>query len=213
MTKYISALGCSDVGQDGILRAIGNRAGLFIRNLAAPVLFVVAATVLSAAHLSGGDQPTVPISALKEVETATDRQFAGDPWQFLGDTRGTYLSGYGAVFTFELSLVQMPTVWPFNPTITPQQKKSVHDRKAKQLPILEQIMRDSIVKAASSLQTLPPSESIVFDAHLLYQPPNEDLTGLPWRVTMTANRQKILDAVANHATPAQLASLIEERKE
>jgi hypothetical protein len=73
-------------------------------------------------------------------------------------------------------------------------------------------MRDSVVKAASSLQTLPPSESIVFEAHLLNNP-YEDYSGLPWRVTMTANRQKIMDAVARHAAPAEISSLIEERKE
>ncbi len=134
------------------------------------------------------------------------------PGRFLGDTRGTYLPGYGALFTFELSLVRVTPVTPFNPVFTAQQKKTFHDRKVQQLPVLEKVMRDFVVKAASSLQTLPASENIVFEAHLLSQS-YEDHTGLPWRVTMTANRQKLLDAVAAHATPVQLSSLIEERKE
>ena len=176
------------------------------------LLLVAAAAVSFAATLAGGAQLTVPISSLKEVEAATDQLFAGDPWELLGFTRGTYLPGYGALFTFEMSLVHVTPVTPFNPVFTPQQKKTFHDRKIQQLPVLEKIMRDSVVKAASSLQTLPGSENIVFEAHLLSQS-YEDHTNLPWRVSMTANRQAILDAVAHHASPAELSSLIEERKQ
>ncbi len=159
-----------------------------------------------------GNETHVSASNLKEVEVATDARFTGDPWQMLGYTRGTYLPGYGAVFTFEMSLIQATPISPFHPTVTPLEKKTLHDRKIKQLAVLKDVMRDQIVKTASSLGALPPSENIVFEAHLLSQS-YEDISGLPWRLSMTANRQKILDAVARHANAAELSSLIEERKE
>ncbi len=164
------------------------------------------------AYASWVDQPLVNISALKEVETSTDARFRGDPWEMLGDTRGTYLPGYGAVFTFEMSLVQMTPISPFHMSVTPQEIKSVHDRKVKQLAVLKDTMRDLIAKASASLTGLPASEQVVFEARLLYQP-YEDHTGLPWRLAMIGNRQKMLDAIARHATPADIAALIEERKE
>jgi len=154
----------------------------------------------------------VSMSALKVVEQFTDAQFKVEPWEMLGDTRGSYLPGYGAVFTFEMSLVHAPMIWPFQMTITPEEKNSIHNRKLKQLPVLKQSMRDLIVKSASTLTTLPASENIVFEAHLLSQP-YEEQEGLPWRLTMTAQRQKVLDAVQHRASPADFAAIIEERKE
>ena len=174
-------------------------------------LALVAVTT-SGATISAGNNSHVSVSSLKEIETVTDSQFAGDPWEMLGYTRGTYLPGYGVVFTFEMSLIQATPISIFHPTVTAQERKTVHDRKLKQLGVLEQIMKDMVVKAATSIAAVPPAEEIVFEARLLSQP-YEDHDGLPWRVTMSANRQKILDAVARHAAPAGLAALIEERKE
>jgi len=165
-----------------------------------------------AAHVDAGNQPAVTITNLKDIEDATDVRFKADPWQLLGFTRGTYLPGYGVVFTFEMSLTRAESINPFHPTVTPQEVKSLHERKLKQLAILRDAMRDLVVKTASSVTSLPPTEQIVFEAHLLGQS-YEDQTGLPWRLTMTANRQQLLDALARHATPAELAALIGERKE
>ena len=184
-----------------------------MKSVFTPILLVAVTALSFAARVSGDNPSTVPIAALKQVETITDGRFSSDPWNMLGYTRGTYLPGYGAVFTFEMSLVTVTPISPFHPTVTPEEIKNVHDRKIKQLAILKDTMRDLVVKAAASLTTLPPSEQIVFEAHLLGQS-YEDHTGLPWRLTMiSANRQKILGAVASHATPAEMAALIEERKE
>jgi hypothetical protein len=73
-------------------------------------------------------------------------------------------------------------------------------------------MRDLIVKSATALSAIPPTEQITFEAFLDYFS-FEDRTGLPRRLVMTANRQKLLDAVARHAPVAELAALIQEREE
>lgn len=167
---------------------------------------MLALTVLTSARSQ------VPLATMKQAEVAVDARFAGDPWEMLGYTRGTYLPGYGVVFTLEMSLVQATPISPFHPSATPQEIKGIHDRKIKQLAVLRETMRDLIVKTATSLSTLSPNEQIVLEAHLLSQA-YEDHTGLPWRLSMSANRQAMLDAVARHATQAELAALIEERKE
>ncbi len=154
----------------------------------------------------------VSMTALKAVEKFTDSKFSDQPWELLGDTRGTYLPGYGAVFTFEMSLVNVSPLTPFHMTVTEEEKKSIHDRKLRQLVVLRQSMHELIVRTASTLTDLPPAENIVFEAHLLDQP-FENHEGLPWRVAMTVQRQKILAATARHARPAELDALIEERKE
>ena len=106
----------------------------------------------------------------------------------------------------------MTPPFPFHPEISPAEIKDIHARKLKKLPLLKSAMRDLIVKAASSLITLPPTEQITFEA-FLDSFSFEDRTGLPRRLTMTASRQKILDAVARHATADDLAALIEIREE
>jgi hypothetical protein len=161
------------------------------------------------------NEPVVSLASLKVVEDAATKLFMPDsidPWEALGDARGTYLAGYGTVFTFEMSLVNVTPITPFHVEITAQEIKSVHARKIKKLPVLKSAMQDLIVKAATSLTTQPPTEQITFEAFLDYFS-FEDRTNLPRRLVMTVSRQKILDAVARHAPATEFATLIEEREE
>ncbi len=177
-----------------------------------PLLLLALAGVSLAATLATGADSRVTITVLKEVEKITDSQFATGDWDWLGNTRGTYLHGYGVVFTFEMTLARVAPLTPFNATITPQEVKAIHDRKLKQISVLRNALQDLLVRSAQTLKTLPAGENIVFDAHLLSQS-FEDHSNLPWRVTMTANKQKLLDAVANNASRSAIAALIEEREE
>ena len=159
-----------------------------------------------------GTKPAVPIAALKTVETAANTRFlpdGNDPWDLLGVTRGTYLPGYGAIFTFEMSLVFVTPVSPFHMTVTPAEVKAAHERKVKKLVVLKGAMRDLLLQAASTLATMPPSEQISLQA-VLVNFSFEDNTGLPHRLMMTATRQKLLDAATTHA---DLATVIEEQEE
>ena len=168
--------------------------------------------------LCAGTEPAVTVSAMKVVEDTITQQFLHDaadpidPWEPLGDARGTYLPGYGALFTFELDLVNVTPITPFHVSISPQEVKSVHARKVKKLPLVKSAMRDLLVKSATTLSTLPPTEQITVEAFLDYFS-FEDRANLPRRLIMTASRQKILDAVARHASEADFAALIEERDE
>jgi hypothetical protein len=157
----------------------------------------------------------VPLNILKEVEKATDTRLLAapaDPWNVLGNARGTYLPGYGAVVTFELTLANLTPVSPFHPTVTAQEKRSGHDRKAKNLLALKAAMREMVTHAATALTPMPGNEQITFEA-FLFNFNWEDRSGLPDRLTICANRQKVADAVARHASAKEMASLFEERSE
>jgi hypothetical protein len=162
-----------------------------------------------------GSEPVVSISALKIVEKATNDQFpsVGDePWEPLGAARGTYLPGCGAVFTFEMSLINVMPMGPFRPEYTAKELQSIHDRKIKKLVVLKSAVRDLLVKAAASLSAMPPGEQITFEI-FVDSWGFENRTGLPRRLTMTASRQKLLDAGARHTTPEEMASMIAEQEE
>ncbi len=182
-------------------------------------LLALAAILVAGYAVAAGNsyklEPIVSLSALQRVEKATNDRFApgaGDSYELLGDARGTYLPGYGGLFSFEMNLVNVEPITPFHMTVTPQEIKSIHERKIKQLAVLKNAMRELMIQSAGSLSTLPPTEQITFEAFLIHLS-FEDRSGLPRRLTMTTSRQKLLDAAANHATPAALASLIEEREE
>jgi hypothetical protein len=160
-------------------------------------------------------KPAVSLTSLKEVEKATDTRLLAapaDPWNVLGNARGTYLPGYGTIVTFELTLANLTPVSPFHPTVTAQDKRSGHDRKAKNLIALKAAMREMVEHAATALATMPGGEQITFEA-FLFNFNWEDRTGLPDRLTICANRQKLADAVTRHANAKEMASLFEERSE
>jgi hypothetical protein len=174
-------------------------------------LFVAISTVAWAQT----PNPAVPLATIKEVEKATDTRLGvapADPWNVLGDARGTYLPGYGTVVTFELTLANLTPISPFHPTVTAKERSSGHDRKAKNLAALRMAMREMATNAAAKLTAMPANEQITFEAFLLYFS-YEDRTGLPERLIICADRQKIADAVARHATAKEMASLFEERSE
>lgn len=160
-------------------------------------------------------KPAVPLATVKEVEKATDTRLGvapADPWNVLGDARGTYLPGYGTVITFELTLANLTPISPFHPTVTAEERRSGHDRKTKNLAALRLAMREMAANAAAKLTAMPASEQITLEAFLFYFS-YEDRTGLPDRLIICADRQKIADAVARHATAKEMASLFEERSE
>lgn len=171
--------------------------------------------LMAAASWAQAPKPAVPVTSLKEVEKATDMRLLtppADPWNVLGNARGTYLSGYGTVVTFELTLANLTPVSPFHPTVTAQERRSGRDRKAKNLIALKAAMREMVAHAATTLATMPGDEQITFEA-FLFNFNWEDRTGLPNRLTVCGNRQKVADAVARHATAKEMASLFEERSE
>ncbi len=72
-------------------------------------------------------------------------------------------------------------------------------------------MRSLITNASSTLEGLPANERIAMEAILLDGPGEKSVREIPRRIFMSVEKQKLLDAKANHATAAELAALVEEQ--
>jgi hypothetical protein len=172
------------------------------------ILLVSLATVCFAAS-----EPIVSLASLKSVEASMKdrlRSNIKDPYDLLGEPRGTYLEGYGAVFTVYLNLVLLPAlqISPFNPD-SGKEVIELHARKARKIEDLKATMRELMTGASKSLLNLPPQERIVMEA-FLFNYSWEQTRGLPHRIMLTAYKQKLIDAVNHHATPEEMAALFQE---
>lgn len=111
-----------------------------------------------------------------------------EPVYMLGQTRGVYLQGYGAVFSVELDLIQSPTVNPFHGAISKQDVASTHTRKMKQLGLLQDAVRRQMIACAKGLDAVPADQQLVMVVRLDYQP-WEDTEKLPSQIVLSADRK------------------------
>jgi hypothetical protein len=167
---------------------------------------ILAATLIFASVETG-----VTRASLSTVETSLNdklRVVGPDPYDLLGLTRGTYLAGYGVVFTFEVNLVYSTGPNPFRPPMTREEIASLRDRKFRKLLILKDTMRRTMANAAA-LPGLSPNDHVAVEAFLLYYS-WENQTGLPRRILMTASRNSLLEAASNNA---DLTRVIQEQQQ
>jgi hypothetical protein len=161
-------------------------------------------------------EPRVSRAILTAVEGTINQTFAtrgADSYDLLGTARGTYLEGYGALYTIELDLVSVGPLdmSPFRPSMSPAEIAAIRERKLKKVSVLKEAMRNILVNASGTMEGLPSNERIAMEA-ILFNFRWEDSKGLPRRVFMSAEKQKLLDAKAAHAGPAELAAVIDEQE-
>src|ERR1700710_1475010 len=131
-----------------------------------PLLLIAVAGLCFAAAES-----RVSRASILAVEGAINEKFSArtaEPYDVLGPARGTYMDGYGALFTVELDLVNAGplTLSPFKQTISAEEIASLRDRKTKKLVILKESMRTLMMNAGGTLEGLPPNEHIAMEAIL-----------------------------------------------
>jgi hypothetical protein len=172
----------------------------------APLSAQVARPVSANARVSGGIEtapPRVTLTSLAGLARGFDRSFrmyaVTDPIDVLGNTRGIYLDGFGAVFTTELSPVFTPGLSPFQPNISQQDKEKVRQRKLARLPVVERLMNSMLQSAAKDL-AVPDDQQIVVAVNFVYLP-YEDTSGLPGQMVVKATRHAILSG-------AQIAAMV-----
>jgi hypothetical protein len=172
----------------------------------APLSAQVARPVSANARVSGGIEtapPRVTLTSLAGLARGFDRSFrmfaVTDPIDVLGNTRGIYLDGFGAVFTTELSPVFTPGLSPFQPNISQQDKEKVRQRKLARLPVVERLMNSMLQSAAKDL-AVPDDQQIVVAVNFVYLP-YEDTTGLPGQMVVKGTRHAILSG-------AQIAAMV-----
>ena len=145
----------------------------------------------------------VTLASLATLARSFDRDFRTfaltDPIDVLGNTRGVYLDGFGAVFTTELSPIYTPGLSPFRPNISDKDKAQVRQRKLARLPVVERLMNSMLQSAAKELATVPEDQQIVVMVNFVYLP-YEDTTGLPGQLVVQATRSAILSGAQIDAT-------------
>jgi hypothetical protein len=175
-------------------------------------LLIAVATLCFAAT-----EPRVSRATLVAMEHSLQEKLAApspDPYDLVGYARGTYLNGYGVLFTTELDLINAGVLnaTPFKPTVSKEEITATHERKQKKLVALRDTMRTWMMNASPAMEGLPPNERIAMEA-VLYNYSWEDTKGIPHRVFMSAEKQKLLDAKAAHADQTALAAIIEEQQQ
>jgi len=138
----------------------------------------------------------IPRATFDSLERRFDGAFdkVGQPEQpidLLGNTRGVYLDGYGAVFTTEMSLVATLGPSPFLTSIPKDLVVKTHQRKVERLPILRKTLRELMKAAGQTLDQLPANQQIVMVVRLDYRP-WEDTTGLPGQILMRTDRKSAM---------------------
>src|SRR5579872_521758 len=168
------------------------------------MLLIVAAIAIAAA-------PRVSRDAMHAMEISFDKRIqtlsVDAPFELLGNTRGVYLEGYGAVFTSEVNLMLSANISPFQTSMPKEYIVKLRQRKLERVPILKKSMQEEMMAMASSLDAVPANEQIVLGVTLLYHP-WEDTTGLPSQILMQAERQKLLDVQLGRTSRSSLDSII-----
>jgi hypothetical protein len=142
----------------------------------------------------GGERSPVALQTLTAIEKDFDGRIAStggaDPCVLLSGTRGLYVTGFGAVFTSDVDLINSPAIGIFQTSMPADRKADVHKRKLAQVTLLENSMRQMLMSLAqsASLKSMPGTDQIVVGVRLMYRP-WEDTSGLPGQIVMRADRQ------------------------
>ncbi len=154
----------------------------------------LAVVLLAGVAIAAQERAKVTRPMLASVEGSMDKAFGkiypDNPFLVLGNSRGVYLDGYGAVFSAEVNLV-LAAGGPFRGKVTKEEAEHHRKEKLQRIPLLRKSMKTALVGAAMSLDTLPPEEKVVL-AVSLFQHSWEDLNGVPQQIVVSAQRKTLL---------------------
>jgi hypothetical protein len=164
------------------------------------IVFLLAASEQSAAQIAPMKVPSTVVRTTGKVSvstmTALEKRFnerlaglfdAGDPLDLLGNTRGVYVDGFGAVFTAEVSLAVTPAAGPFRGKITKEFADAIRQKKIQRLPFLQASMKEMMHNMGALFIQVPEDQQMVLVVRFYYEP-WEDMNGMPSQIVMKANR-------------------------
>jgi hypothetical protein len=157
---------------------------------------VLSLILVSAAYAAAGETPRVNRTQMEIAEKGLDatlQRFCSDNTRTLiGLSRGVYLDGVGVVLTAEVILVNAQ-VSIMHPLPTKEDLAQMHKTKVARVPDLKKVLKDALVAAATTLDTVPPDEQIVI-AVIIPRYSFEDPSGIPVQVTVQASKRKLLES-------------------
>lgn len=125
------------------------------------------------------------------LTTALNQRFER-PFAVLQEPRGTYLEGYGAVFTLEVNLSPLRYLSPFSPgPHTEKELQEAHARKLQRMKEVEEIVKDLLRDHGAGLSFLRPEENVAVVVYLFNTGEQRDL---PSQMIVQARRQALLEA-------------------
>jgi hypothetical protein len=133
---------------------------------------------------------------MKSVEASLNERIKSlwddNPFSLLGQSRGLYLDGYGAVFTVDVSPV-LSTTMMMHPTVTKDEIVKAHKVRVERVAQLKVVMRQAVADAAASLDPVPADEQITLVVYLQNHS-WEDVSGTPAQLTFQGKKKALLDA-------------------
>ena len=134
----------------------------------------------------------VSVSTMTSLEKRFNERLStlfetNDQLDLLGNTRGVYLEGFGAVFTAEVSLVVTPAITPFRGKITKEFADGIRQKKIQRLPFLQAAMKEMLRNMGATFIQVAEERQMVLVVRFYYEP-WEDMNGMPSQIVMKANR-------------------------
>lgn len=159
-------------------------------------------------------EPRVTRATVQATETAMDRRFEklfpDNPFMVLGNTRGVYLEGFGVVYSAEVNLVAAAG-GPFRGKVTHEEALLHRQEKLKRVPVLRTAMKQALVGASQSLDTVPMDEQVVL-AVSLFRHSWEEINGVPQQIVVSAQRRVIMQMQTAGASPDVIQASIQVRE-
>jgi hypothetical protein len=142
-------------------------------------------------------------------DLAVERISPLDPFYLLGNTRGLYLDGFGAIFTAEVNLVASAAANPFRPAFTAKEIAALRVKKLKRVDTLKTQMRSALVSSVTALEGVRPEEQVVLGVSLFYFK-WEQVKGLPTQIVMQAPKKALIEAAKGNEAVLQAALRVQE---
>jgi hypothetical protein len=121
-----------------------------------------------------------------------------------------YLEGYGAVFTAEVEVLAAAAPNPFSgreQTIADKQRLKAEKRY--RIDVLKQKMRETLVAAATPLDSVPLDEQIALAVTIPYFP-GESTEGMPRQILMWAPKRILLQSGKGNTKALDSALKVQE---
>lgn len=157
---------------------------------------VLSLIFVSAAYAAAGETPRVNRVQMeiaeKSLDGALQRLTPDGSATLIGFSRGVYLDGVGVVLTAEVILANAQ-VSIVHPLPTKEEQAQIRKTKLARVPQLKKVLKDALVAAAGSLNTIPPDEQIVI-AVIIPRFSFEDAAGIPVQITLQGSKRKLLES-------------------
>ena len=160
--------------------------------------FLLLAVAVSAASTP----PRVNRASLVAMEKSFDEKvnhlWQDNPFVLLGNTRGIYLDGYGAVFTAEINLVLGTATLMHE--MTKDEIAKAREKKKDRIPEVKKALSEVLASTAASpsMNAVPDDEQIVFVVWI-FTNAWEDAAGLPTQISAKGQKRKLVEAQRAHA--------------